>query len=492
MTASVTKTQLNNMEEMFSAVKKSAEKVDYAVDKTSKDFNKVLDKSIEKINNNDAVKSFKKVVGNNEVAKNEVTTDEVTTDEVSADELSTDGVTKNYKVIDEKVTLKDVSNETLNSAIEIDKWLEFKGILTEITEEANTETSLNLTLSKDINELITQLQEATQSVEENVEEIEIEQIAELILPTDVEQKIDLEAETEVKMDTEVEVSTSDVNVPFEQIITFYDKSTNLDLNNETQQNSEQENSSLIEMDSFEQSEIIEFAESLVEEVAVDKSTEKTVSSDAELPLDEEMLKDLKIESLEAQADTTGGETLMQRQAPEEVAVKAIISREIEAFDVKLEATQNTQSTQQVQSKPVEINPSRILEQISKQLEGLQSGSKVNIVLNPESLGKVNIQLFSTKEGLMAQLIVTTQEAKDILMKGLDGLKDTLLAQGVSVDNVSVKVADAQKSEYEQDWTEQEGSRGGNKGQKNPDREEKEKGLFEQMMAQTLENENGNV
>ena len=78
------------------------------------------------------------------------------------------------------------------------------------------------------------------------------------------------------------------------------------------------------------------------------------------------------------------------------------------------------------------------------------------------------------------------------MKGLDGLKDTLLAQGVNVDNVSVKVADTQKSEYEQDWTEQEGSRGGNKGQKNPDREEKEKGLFEQMMAQTLENENGNV
>ena len=231
---------------------------------------------------------------------------------------------------------------------------------------------------------------------------------------------------------------------------------------------------------------------MVEEVAVDKSTEKTATNELELPLDEEMLKDLKIESLEAQTDTTGGETLMQRQAPEEVAIKAIISREIEAFDVKLEATQNTQSTQQVQSKPVEINPSRILEQISKQLEGLQSGSRVNIVLNPESLGKVNIQLLSTKEGLMAQLTVTTQEAKDILMKGLDGLKDTLLAQGVNVDNVSVKVADTQKSEYEQDWTEQEGSSGGNKGQKNPDREEKEKGLFEQMMAQTLENENGNV
>ena len=467
MTASVTNAQFNNMEEMFSAVKKATEKADYAVDKTSKDFNKVLDKSIEKINNNDAVKSFKKVVGKNEVVKND-------------------------NVADKKVALKDASNETSNKATEADKWSEFKGVLTEITEEANAETSLDLTLSKDINELIAQLQEATQNVEENVEETELEQIVGLILPSDVEQKIDLETETEVETEAETEIPVSDAKASFEQIVTFYDKSTNLDLKNEKQQNSEQDNSSLIEMDSFEQTEIIEFAESLVEEVAVDKSTEKTVTNELELSLDEEMLKDLKIESLEAQTDTAGGETLMQRQAPEEVAVKAMISREIEAFDVKLETTQNTQATPQVQSKPVEINPSRILEQISKQLEGLQSGSKVNIVLNPESLGKVNIQLLSTKEGLMAQLTVTTQEAKDILMKGLDGLKDTLLAQGVNVDNVSVKVADAQKSEYEQDWTEQEGSRGGNKGQKNPDREEKEKGLFEQMMAQTLENENGNV
>ena len=63
---------------------------------------------------------------------------------------------------------------------------------------------------------------------------------------------------------------------------------------------------------------------------------------------------------------------------------------------------------------------------------------------------------------------------------------------MAVDNVSVKVADSQKSEYNQDWTEQDGSRGGNKRQGQPNRDEKEKGLFEKMMAQTTNNENGNV
>ena len=75
---------------------------------------------------------------------------------------------------------------------------------------------------------------------------------------------------------------------------------------------------------------------------------------------------------------------------------------------------------------------------------------VKMVLNPESLGKVSIQLINTKEGLSAQFTVATQEARNLIMKGLDGLKDTLMSHGVSVDNVSVKINDAQESEYNAD------------------------------------------
>ena len=126
------------------------------------------------------------------------------------------------------------------------------------------------------------------------------------------------------------------------------------------------------------------------------------------------------------------------------------------------------------------------------MEALQNNSKVNIVLNPESLGKVSIQLIKTGEGLSAQFTVANQEVRDMLMKGLDGLRDSLTSHGVGVDNVSVKLNESQKSEYNADWTEQEDSRGGNKEQGRSNKDEKEKGLFEQMMAQTLEEENGNV
>ena len=217
-----------------------------------------------------------------------------------------------------------------------------------------------------------------------------------------------------------------------------------------------------------------------------------VQKDVELNIDEEILKDLKIESFSAESNTSNGEGLMQNQTPEEHVVKTLIQQDAEAFELNVEQVQKTNNLQQSQAKTVEVNPSRIIDQISKHLETLQNNSKVNIVLNPESLGKVNIQLLTSKEGLTAQFTVATQEARDLLMKGLDGLKETLTSHGVGVDNVSVKIADSQKSEYRQDWTEQEGSRGGNKNQEQPNREEKEKGLFEKMMAETIEEENGKV
>ena len=47
----------------------------------------------------------------------------------------------------------------------------------------------------------------------------------------------------------------------------------------------------------------------------------------------------------------------------------------------------------------------------------------------------------------------------------------------------IKLNDTQKSSYNQDWTEQEGSRGGNKEQKEQQKQ-KDKNLFEQIIAES--------
>lgn len=209
-------------------------------------------------------------------------------------------------------------------------------------------------------------------------------------------------------------------------------------------------------------------------------------------VDEDTLRELNIESVET--DTSSGEEessdLMQNQTAEEQGIKASLQQADANFgELKTDSTQSNVSLQA--TKPTgnsDVTPSKIIDQISKQMENMNTGSKVNIVLNPESLGKVSVQLINTKEGLSAQFTVATQDAKNLIMKGLDGLKDSLLAQGVNVDNVTVKLSETQESEYNADWTEQEGSRGGNKEQGSR-KGQKEKERFEEMMSFAQNEEN---
>ena len=223
-----------------------------------------------------------------------------------------------------------------------------------------------------------------------------------------------------------------------------------------------------------------------------ENTEESEGKTLEELVDEDTLRELNIESVET--DTSSGEEessdLMQNQTAEEQGIKASLQQADANFgELKTDSTQSNVSLQA--AKPTgnsDVTPSKIIDQISKQMENMNTGSKVNIVLNPESLGKVSVQLINTKEGLSAQFTVATQDAKNLIMKGLDGLKDSFLAQGVNVDNVTVKLSETQESEYNADWTEQEGSRGGNKEQGSR-KGQKEKEHFEEMMSFAQNEEN---
>lgn len=233
-----------------------------------------------------------------------------------------------------------------------------------------------------------------------------------------------------------------------------------------------------------------------EEVAIVKPAVQSDDVDGkslEELVDEDTLKELNIESIEVETsnDDASSDDFMQNQTPEEHGIKAMLNTQSDFAEIKAETQASAQTTQKT-SQVSQTTSDKIIEQISKQMENLQNGSRVNLIMNPERLGKVSIQLINTEEGLSAQFTVATQDAKNLIMKGLDGLKETLLAHGVNVDNVTVKLNEAQDSEYNSDWTEQEGSRGGNKEQ-NQSRQNKEQEDFEQMMSFEKDSiENGNV
>lgn len=372
---------------------------------------------------------------------------------------------------------------------EVSKELEaFKDFLEKTFEESNAESSLDLTLARDIDEIISELKDAVSDETSEVLETEAEE--------------DTEQVTEQETDSLVYAGINpDIIAKFRETLANGEEFTNTDSDSDLEVSlldTAEELTNELEsnkLDSNSMSADIELVDVESDTTVSDTSKTQTSENDLESLLDEDALKELNIESIEADTDTSSddGGSLMDNQSPQEQAVKAMLHSDGETFDLNaVKSNQNIQSAQSVQPKTADISPSKIIEQITKQMEGLFNNSKVNIVLNPESLGRVNIQLVNSPEGLSAQFTVANHEVRDILMKGLDGLKDTLASHGVGVDNVSVKVSDTQKEADTPDWTEQEGSRGGNKGQNQPDREEKEKGLFEQTIAQTINNETNNA
>lgn len=138
---------------------------------------------------------------------------------------------------------------------------------------------------------------------------------------------------------------------------------------------------------------------------------------------------------------------------------------------------------------VNISKEDVLAQIHSKLQMMNSSNnaKLTMILNPESLGKVSIQLLSTKDGLTAEMQVASQAVKDILDSNLSNLKDTLSAQGVQVNEVSVKVSQSENN-AEMDYTEQEGN-GGNKQDSNKQNKEQDKEKeFEKMFSMFEGNE----
>lgn len=97
-------------------------------------------------------------------------------------------------------------------------------------------------------------------------------------------------------------------------------------------------------------------------------------------------------------------------------------------------------------QPKEISHTEIISQINSKLSEVKDDSttKVTIVLKPENLGKINLEMVNGKDGFTASLTAESPQVKELLDKNLEGLRNTLSSQGVNVNNVTVKVAETQR------------------------------------------------
>lgn len=215
-----------------------------------------------------------------------------------------------------------------------------------------------------------------------------------------------------------------------------------------------------------------------------KSVKSNNDSKLKDVISKDELEDLNIETVEVQNETASGDSsgdLMKNQTPQEQGIKVFLG--INSAENQENSYTKTGNVSGIKSNITpEVNPSKIIEQVSKQLEGMNGSSKVNIVLNPESLGKISLQIINSKDGLYAQFNVLTNDARNLLLNGLDGLKEALLAQGVNVDNILVKLNETQNSEYNADWTEQEGNAGSYKRERQNEKDKNKQNTFEELLS----------
>lgn len=346
-------------------------------------------------------------------------------------------------------------------------------IIVQAIEEVSVEKSLDLTLAKDIAATINSIKLSSDTESEVIPE---QDTGDEFLPGENREyniRPDVKADNDDKM-----VRDKDDTPVFEQILTFVNNT------NDSVQNKNVTVENTVNSEKFSQDNTSQI---VYKEKDYELRDTQERSDNNEQELDKDMLDSLHIESISAEAENYEGESMANQDSPEEFGVKVMLNHSLDKTEAAF-----SKIVAQESAKPVNITPEKVIEQITKHMDALKNNSGVKIVLNPESLGKLNLQILTTKDGLSAQFTVTSNEARDLLMKGLDGLKETLLTQGIGVDNISVKVTEAEESSYNQDWTDKENSEGGHREQQKQNREEKEKGLFEKTIAESLNKENGKV
>ena len=174
------------------------------------------------------------------------------------------------------------------------------------------------------------------------------------------------------------------------------------------------------------------------------------------------LDDAKLEALNMTITNTGnaGTDLsngFQGSAQEDIAKLAInaVNGKKDASEIanskEFSKLVDTKNIQQEESK--EISKNDILAQINNKMQAknINGQQRITLQLTPESLGKITIELSKGKDGLQAKMLTDNAQVRDMLEKNIDGLKSTLASQGVTVNNVSVKVASASETASEFDF-----------------------------------------
>ena len=93
------------------------------------------------------------------------------------------------------------------------------------------------------------------------------------------------------------------------------------------------------------------------------------------------------------------------------------------------------------TRPISVTPRQVMEQIVKAVEFDITGEygEVRLQLKPEHLGELQVKIATNNGVVSATFVAESNTVKSLIEAGLPQLKDQLMQQGLSIQDVSVQV-----------------------------------------------------
>lgn len=128
----------------------------------------------------------------------------------------------------------------------------------------------------------------------------------------------------------------------------------------------------------------------------------------------------------------------------------------QGFEAKTDLTEKVIKTEIKIESPKDIMKFAELVELAKS----QQATKLNIQLNPQELGKVNIELTEHAGKVSGKVIFESETAKNLFASNADGLRQQLAEKGVIVENLEFLFKDFDQHEFA-GWNGKEGRKSGN-------------------------------
>lgn len=106
--------------------------------------------------------------------------------------------------------------------------------------------------------------------------------------------------------------------------------------------------------------------------------------------------------------------------------------------ITIKNAQNLAQNSQIQD--ADANENNILNQIGNKLYQLKDSQKLNLVLRPNDLGRLSIELTSDKNGLTTSIVAQNEAVRSYIERNISALRTQLTEAGINVNSIQIKTA----------------------------------------------------